>query len=99
MCVTSLRFVFQVLSYETVISELFDEHAQSLFVRIANRMLEMLEIVRESITKDELLPALSLVATVAVILAGAYIMNYLVKMEEESVQRKLGAKGQLLIGS
>ena len=38
--------------------ELIDEHATSLFVRIVNRMFEALESVRETVTKDELLPAL-----------------------------------------
>ena len=73
--------------------DLFEEHAQSLFVRSANRMIEMVETLRESVTKDELLPAVSLVVTVVFIIAGGYVMNYLVKMEEESVQRTLGAKG------
>lgn len=70
-----------------------DEHAQSLFVRIANRMIEMVEAMRDTITKDELLPAVSLVVTVGFIIIGGYVMSYLVKMEEESVQRQLGAKG------
>ena len=34
-----------------------------------------------------------LVATVVFILVGGYIMSYLVKMEEESVRKQLGAKG------
>lgn len=42
---------------------------------------------------DEILPAISLVVTVGVIMVGGYVMSYLVKMEEESVQRQLGAKG------
>ena len=55
---------------ETEIRELFDEHAQSAFVRIATRMLEMVETLRESITKDEILPAVSLVVTVGFIMLG-----------------------------
>ena len=31
--------------------------------------------------------------TVGVILAGGYLMSYLVKLEEENVQKTLGAKG------
>ena len=82
-----------LLNHEAVVKELFDEHATSVFVRIANRMLEAIEWLRESVTKDELLPALSLVVTVCFILVGGYVMNYLVKMEEESVRKQLGAKG------
>ena len=43
--------------------------------------------------EDELIPAASLVLTVGVILAGGYVMSYLVKIEEENVQKTLGAKG------
>ncbi len=53
----------------------------------------MVELIRENITKDEILPAVSLVVTVGFIMVGGYVMSYLVKMEEESVQRQLGAKG------
>lgn len=56
-------------------------------------MIEMVELIRENITKDEILPAVSLVVTVGFIMIGGYVMSYLVKMEEESVQRQLGAKG------
>jgi len=83
----------EVLNGEAVIDHLIDEHASSIFVRIANKMIEMSEILRENITKDELIPAASLVLTVGVIVAGGYLMSYLVKIEEESIQKTLGAKG------
>jgi len=83
----------EVLSGEAVIEHLVDEHASSIFVRIANKMIEISEILRDNITKDELIPAASLVLTVGVILAGGYVMSYLVKIEEENVQKTLGAKG------
>jgi len=82
-----------LLTREAVVKELIDEHATSLFVRIVNRMFEALEAVRENVTKDELLPALSLVVTVGFVIIGGYVMHYLVKMEEESVRKQLGAKG------
>ncbi len=53
----------------------------------------MSEILRDNMTKDELIPAASLVVTLGVILAGGYLMSYLVKIEEENVQKTLGAKG------
>jgi len=83
----------EVLSGEAIIEHLVDEHASSIFVRIANKMIEISEILRDNITKDELIPAASLVVTVGVILAGGYLMSYLVKLEEENVQKTLGAKG------
>ena len=61
-------------------------------------MIEISEILRDNITKDELIPAASLVLTVGVIVAGGYVMSYLVKIEEENVQKTLGAKG-LKVGS
>ena len=56
-------------------------------------MIELSEILRDNITKDELSPAASLVVTVGVIVAGGYVMSYLVRIEEENVQKQLGAKG------
>merc|ERR1712061_534638 len=64
-----------------------------MFARIANRMIEISEILRDNVTMDELIPAASLVATVGVIIAGGYLMSYLVKLEEEKVQKQLGEKG------
>jgi len=83
----------EVLTGEAVIEHLVDEHASSVFARIANKMIEFSEVLRDNITKDELIPAASLVLTVAVIIAGGYVMSYLVKIEEENVQKQLGARG------
>merc|ERR1711902_156440 len=83
----------EVLSREAVLENLLDEHAVSMFAKIANRMIEISEILRDNVTMDELLPAASLVATVGVIIAGGYLMSYLVKLEEEKVQKQLGEKG------
>jgi hypothetical protein len=83
----------EILPYETEIGRLVDEHAQSLFVRFASRMIEVVEFLRESVRKDDLMPAVSIVVTIGLIVIGGYIMNFLVKREEESVQRQLGAKG------
>lgn len=83
----------EVLSGEATIEQLVDEHASTIFARIANRMIELSEVLRDNITKDELIPAASLVLTVAVIIAGGYVMSYLVKIEEENVQKQLGARG------
>jgi len=83
----------EVLSEEAVIEQLIDEHASTIFARIAARMIEFSEILRDNVTKDELIPAASLVVTVGVIIAGGYVMSYLVKIEEENVQKQLGARG------
>merc|ERR1719431_626836 len=83
----------EVLSGEAVVDHLVDEHATTIFARIASRMIELSEVLRDNITMDELIPAASLVLTVAVIIAGGYVMSYLVKIEEENVQKQLGARG------
>lgn len=83
----------EVLSGEAVLEQLIDEHASTVFARIASKMIEFSEILRDNITKDELIPAASLVLTVGVIIAGGYVMSYLVKIEEENVQKQLGARG------
>lgn len=83
----------EVLTREAVLGQLVDEHATGIFVKIANKMIEISEILRDNITKDELIPAASLVMTVGIIIAGGYVMSYLVKIEEENVQKTLGAKG------
>ena len=80
----------EVLTREAVLESLLDEHAVSMFAKIANRMIEISEILRDNVTMDELIPAASLVATVGVIIAGGYLMSYLVKLEEEKVQKQLG---------
>lgn len=83
----------EVLEHEAAISHLLDEHTISIFVKIATKVFEFVEAIHESITLDEILPSLSLVVTVVFILVGGYVMSYLVKMEEESVRKQLGAKG------
>ena len=83
----------EALTREAVLETLLDEHAVSMFARIANRMIEISESLRDNVTLDELIPAASLVATVGVIIAGGYLMSYLVKLEEEKVQKQLGEKG------
>jgi len=83
----------EVLSGDAILEQLVDEHATSMFARLANKMIEMSEILRDNITMDELIPAASLVLTVGVIIAGGYVMSYLVKIEEENVQKQLGARG------
>ena len=90
---TRLLSSSEVLPGEAVLDNIMDEHAVSMFSRLANRMIEISEILRDNVTMDELLPAASLVATVGVIIAGGYLMSYLVKLEEEKVQKQLGDKG------
>ena len=83
----------EVLSGEAVLEQLVDEHATTLFARIANKIIELSEVQRDNLTKDELIPAARLVLTVTVIIAGGYVVSYLVKSREENVQKQLGLQG------
>ena len=48
-----------------------------MFVKVATKIFEFVEIIHENITTDEILPSLSLVVTVIFILIGGYVMSYL----------------------
>lgn len=66
-----------------------DEHAQSLLTRIINKCFENIDhFLFENIGREHLLPALSVVGTVAFILGVGYLMAHLVRMEEENVKKK-----------
>ncbi|GFG31560.1 hypothetical protein Cfor_00470 [Coptotermes formosanus] len=74
------------LSYEAVIKELIDEHAQGIMSRILTKLLQTAEFFRDNMTKDQLLPLLSIVATILFIVAGGYILSYVVMMSDDTGQ-------------
>lgn len=65
-----------------------DEHAQSLLTRIVNKCYITIDYLFDNIGHEHLLPALSVVGTIAFILGVGYLMAHLVRMEEENVQKK-----------
>lgn len=78
----------EALSYEAEVKDLLDEHAQGLVIRILNKVLMAFDYMTENLGQEHILPALSVVGTIAFILAAGYLMSYLVRMEEESIQKK-----------
>jgi DnaJ family protein C protein 16 len=58
--------------------ELIDEHAQGIMSKILTKLLQTADFFRDSITKDQLLPVLSIVATILFVVAGGYILSYIV---------------------
>jgi hypothetical protein len=46
--------------------------------RILTKLLQTAEFFRDNMTKDQLLPLLSIVATILFIVAGGYILSYVV---------------------
>ncbi|XP_069683345.1 dnaJ homolog subfamily C member 16 [Periplaneta americana] len=74
----------EALSCEAVIKELIDEHAQGIMSKILAKLLQ----AADNITKDQLLPVLSIMATILFIVAGGYVLSYIVRMEEESIKKQ-----------
>ena len=60
------------------LQELIDEHAQGMVTRMVNKLLLTADFLRESIGKDQILPAISVLGTIIFIIAGGYLMAYLV---------------------
>lgn len=84
----------EVLTYDAVIQELVDEHAQSIFMRILMKMFLLAEFLQENLSREEALPVISILCTIAFIAGGGYVMSYLVKLEEESVRQRLEKEGK-----
>ena len=60
-----------------MIGELIDEHTQGVVSRLLSKLLLTAEYLNENLGKEHILPALSVLATVLVILAAGYFMSYL----------------------
>ncbi|CAH0718729.1 unnamed protein product, partial [Brenthis ino] len=78
----------EVVAYETRIQELCDEAALAAWWRAALRLAEAAERALAALRSAHALSALSVLATVAGVLAAGYFMAYLIRIEEESVQRQ-----------
>ncbi|KAK4305788.1 hypothetical protein Pmani_022334 [Petrolisthes manimaculis] len=83
--ITRLLHSNQPMPYETVIQELFDEHAQGIVWRIISKLVSVQDFLRDNVNQDDIVPAVSIMVTVIFIVAGGYVMSYLVKLEEERV--------------
>lgn len=68
--------------------DLLDEHAQGLLGKIFNKLFFLFEYLTDNIGQEHILPALSVVATVAFTLAVGYLMVYLVRLEEENLKNR-----------
>lgn len=81
----------QPLPYQTVMKELVDEYALGIVGRISNRIAAAADVLREHVTRQDLLAVGSVVGTVLFIAAVGYVMTYLVRLEEETIQKQQGA--------
>ncbi|XP_015605119.1 dnaJ homolog subfamily C member 16 isoform X2 [Cephus cinctus] len=78
----------EALPYAAEVGELADEHAQGTVDRLIGRALLAVDYISDSLTKEQLLPLISVIATLMLIGVAGYGMSYLVKLEEASVQAK-----------
>lgn len=66
--------------------ELTDEHAQGTVGRLIGKALLAVDYISDSLTKEQILPLISVLATLMLIGAAGYGMSYLVKLEEANIQ-------------
>ncbi|XP_046965238.1 dnaJ homolog subfamily C member 16 [Vanessa cardui] len=78
----------EVVAYETRVKELVDEAVKGPLWRAVWRLCEWAERALSALRTQHALSALSVLATVALVLAAGYFMAYLIRVEEESVQRQ-----------
>nr|CAH7732819.1 unnamed protein product [Callosobruchus chinensis] len=78
----------ETFSYEAFVKDLFDEHAKGILGQLISRSLQFVEQVYGGLGKEQILPALSILGTVLFILGIGYFMAYLVRIEEESIQKQ-----------
>lgn len=65
-----------------------DEHSQNLASRIMKKVFITMDYFYDNLGKEHILPVLSVVGTVAFIIGVGYLMSYLVRLEEENIQKK-----------
>lgn len=65
-----------------------DEHAQGVVAQILTKVILLFEYLGENIEKEDVLPVLSVIGTVVFIVGVGYFMAYLVRLEDENLQKK-----------
>lgn len=65
-----------------------DEHAQGMVLQIINKVLLTFEYFSDNLSEEYVLPVLSVIGTVLFIVGAGFLMSYLVRVEEENVQKR-----------
>lgn len=65
-----------------------DEHAQNTIVQFINKFFLLVEYFGDNISREHVLPALSIIGTIVFIVVVGYFLTWLVRMEEEDIQKK-----------
>lgn len=71
-----------------VSQDLLDEHAQGMVLQIINKVLLTFEYFSDNLSEEYVLPVLSVIGTVVFIVGVGLLMSYLVRVEEENVQKR-----------
>ncbi|RWS27457.1 DnaJ-like protein subfamily C member 16 [Leptotrombidium deliense] len=90
---TKLMQNTEVLPNKAQVVALIDEQSHGLFGRIVKKILIMTDGIGDNITKKEVLPVISVALSIGFVILIGYIMQHLVRVEEESIQeryRRLG---------
>ncbi|XP_064461330.1 dnaJ homolog subfamily C member 16-like [Ornithodoros turicata] len=83
------------LPYDARLNSLTDEHARGLLARIVRRLVLMGDVLRDHVTRYEVLPVLSVGLSFGFIILVGYFMSYLVQMEEKSIQERYRREGKV----
>ncbi|CAN7986790.1 unnamed protein product [Ixodes hexagonus] len=83
------------LPHDARLGVLADEHARGLLGRLLRRLVLMGDVLREHLTRYEVLPALSVALSFGFIVLVGYFMSYLVQMEEKSIQERYRREGRV----
>ncbi|XP_049866727.1 dnaJ homolog subfamily C member 16 [Pectinophora gossypiella] len=77
----------EVLAYETHVQELLDEAAKGALWHAIVKLCEWTERAVAALKTQRAISAVSVLVTVSLVLAAGYFMAYLIRVEEESVQK------------
>ncbi|RWS13866.1 DnaJ-like protein subfamily C member 16, partial [Dinothrombium tinctorium] len=89
----------EVLPNKAQVVALIDEQAHGLFGRIVKKILVMTDGIGDNITKKEVLPVLSVALSIGFIILIGYIIQHLVRIEEESIQERYRRLGKMPPGT
>lgn len=78
----------EALTYEAQVKDLLDEHAQGIVLQILTKVFNYLEHVIENMGQQHMMAIISVIGTLGFIVGVGYLLAYLVKIEEEDIQKK-----------
>lgn len=72
-----IKYLFQALPNEAVIGELIDEQTQGIVAKLFTKILQTIDYLQDNLGKEHILPAISIIGTIAFVAIAAYSMAYL----------------------